>query len=99
MAAQSTRIDPPRDNKPPRFFIDFVGRAPIVLAPDTPLSAKITASRGDIRNLVVEPNDVTGGWRVFFDLVAPGTDKVDLRGTLNLGERVLSETWVYLWLP
>jgi periplasmic glucans biosynthesis protein len=99
MAAHSTRIDPPHDNKPPRFFIDFAGRSPVVLAPDAPVSAKLTASRGEIRNLIVQPNEVTGGWRMFFDLIAPGGDKVELRGTLNLGERVLSETWVYLWLP
>jgi glucans biosynthesis protein len=99
LAAQSTRIDPPHDNKPPRFFIDFVGRAPVVLAPDAAVSAKITASRGEIRNPIVQPNEVTGGWRVFFDLVAPGAEKVELRGTLTLGERTLSENWVYLWIP
>jgi glucans biosynthesis protein len=99
LAAQSTRIDPPHDNKPPRFFIDFVGRAPVVLAPDAAVSAKITASRGEIRNLIVQPNEVTGGWRVFFDLVAQGSEKVELRGTLTLGERTLSENWVYLWIP
>jgi len=99
LSAHSTRIDPPQNGKPPRFFVDFIGRAPVVLAPDAALTARITPSRGDVRNLVIEPNDVTGGWRAFFDLVAPGTDSVQMRGTLNLGEKALSETWLYLWLP
>ena len=63
------------------------------------MTANISASRGQIQSLIVQPNEVTGGWRVFFDLAAPGNDKVELRGTLDLGKRVLSETWVYLWLP
>jgi glucan biosynthesis protein len=57
------------------------------------------ASRGQIQHLVVMPDDVTGGWRVIFDLVAPGEDQIKLQGDLLLGKTVLSETWEYLWLP
>jgi len=99
LAAHSTRIDPPHAGKPPRFFIDFSGRPPVALSPDAPIAAGVKASRGEIQNLVVQANAVTGGWRVFFDLVASGGEPVQLRAVLRLGQRALSETWVYLWIP
>ena len=97
--AQSTRIDPPRDNRPPRFLIDFTGPGPVPSAPAGPVAAKVEASRGEVRNLVTERNEVSGGWRVFFDLIAPGTDAVELRAALCSGEKRLSETWIYRWIP
>jgi glucans biosynthesis protein len=99
LAAKSTRIDPPHDNNPPRFLIDFIGRSPVSLNADSPVAAQVTASHGQIQNLVVQPNDVTGGWRVFFDLVGSGGDQVELRAELHLGKQPLSETWDYLWIP
>ena len=53
------------------------------------------ASHGEVRNVVVQPNEVTGGWRAFFDLNNLGKDPADLRLALQNGERAVSETWVY----
>jgi periplasmic glucans biosynthesis protein len=99
LAARSTRIDPPRSDKPPRFFIDFTGQSPLALNAEAAVTANVTVSRGQTRNLVVQTNDATGGWRAFFDLVDSGSEEVDLRAVLSLRERVLSETWVYRWIP
>jgi glucans biosynthesis protein len=99
LAVHSTRIDPPHASKPPRFFIDFAGRPPVALSPEAAVAADVKASRGEIQNLVVQTNDVTGGWRMFFDLVASGGNPVQLQAVLRFGKRALSETWVYLWIP
>ena len=99
LAVLSTLIEPPHDKKPPRFVIDFVGETVPPLPANGPLTAQVKASRGEIQNLVVQKNDVTGGWRVFFDLVAGSGEEVALRLFLQHAERVLSETWVYYWNP
>lgn len=94
LRVESTRISPEHDKVPPRFVIEF-GGAP---APSetTPLEVQAQTSRGEIKSLVIQRNDVTGGWRVFFDLAQAGNDPAELRLTLHQGQVVRSETWVYL---
>lgn len=58
---------------------------------------EVSASQGEIRNPVVQPNPETGGWRVHFEL-APGSARIsELRALLKTGEQPLSETWLYRW--
>jgi periplasmic glucans biosynthesis protein len=91
----ATRINPGQDNRPPRFIIDFSG-ATLASTAEVPfLKPRATASRGQIKNLVSQLNDVTGGWRVFFDLEGAGKDLTEIRLTLDAGERPASETWIY----
>jgi len=59
------------------------------------VEAKVKTTKGEIRNLVTEKNEVTGGWRAFFDLAGAGSEPAELRMTLQATGRVLSETWVY----
>lgn len=89
----STRIAPEHDNIPPRFVIDFKGKP--VLGTNGQVTAKVDTSRGEIRNLNVQKNEVTSDWRVFFDLLGIGNESVDLHLLLNSGDQVLSETWIY----
>ena len=57
----------------------------------------LRTSAGEIRNPVVQANPHTGGWRVHFQL-APGSARLaELRAVLNLGDRPLTETWLYRW--
>jgi glucans biosynthesis protein len=42
---------------------------------------------------------VNGHWRTQFDLVVDGTEPVELRCYLKLGDRTLSETWAYQYHP
>ena len=97
LTVQATRISPPHDQMPPRFVIDFTGDPLGSSATPTGVEAKVQASRGEINNLVVQQNDITGGWRVFFDLIGDAGEETDLRAfLLNANShRTVSETWIY----
>ena len=41
----------------------------------------------------------TDRWRALFDLQLDGTAPVDLRLFLKLGNKTLSETWLYQYFP
>jgi glucans biosynthesis protein len=45
------------------------------------------------------PNDVPGHWRAQFDLTVQGEEPVEMRAFLRLGDKVLSETWLYQYQP
>ena len=41
----------------------------------------------------------TDRWRALIDIRAPGTEQVNLRCYLRLGDQTLSETWLYQYFP
>jgi glucans biosynthesis protein len=91
----ATRLSPAHDGLPPRFVIDFTGDTPASFATNAVVQAKVQTSRGEVRNLVVQDNDVTGGWRVFFDLAGELEEETDLQAWLLKGNQAISETWIY----
>ena len=80
-----------------RFVIDFGGEALSKLAEDAPAQAVVSASNGQVENVVAHRNTYTNGWRVSFELLPKNDDPVDLRCFLKLGDHVLTETWSYQW--
>jgi periplasmic glucans biosynthesis protein len=80
-----------------KFVIDFEGGQLTDLPADAPVEASVTLAGGELTLPITRKNDVTGGWRVIFDLHPAGSDPVELRCTLRLGDKPLSETWVYQW--
>ena len=80
---------------PTRFVIDFTGDTPASLATNATVQAKVQTSGGEVQNLVVQKNDITGGWRVFFDLGGELNEDTELRAFLLNGNQPISETWVY----
>jgi glucans biosynthesis protein len=80
-----------------RFVIDFGGEPLVRLADDAPVEAVVSASAGQIQNVVVRKNPQTGGWRLSFELAPQGGESAELRGFLRLGNDVLTETWSYQW--
>ncbi len=60
---------------------------------------KLEASRGKVRNAVAQPNPVTGGWRMSFELLPEGAKAVELRAQLMDGDKPASEVWLYRWTP
>jgi periplasmic glucans biosynthesis protein len=94
-AVLATRISPEHDKIPLRFVIDFTGDTLASLASNATVQAKVQTSRGEVRNLVVQKNDITGGWRVFFDLGGELNQDPDLSAFLLNGNQTISETWVY----
>lgn len=80
-----------------RFVIDFSGESLAKLAENTPVQAIVSASAGQIQNVVVHKNTHSNGWRLSFELLPQGSDRSELRCFLKLGNDVLTETWSYQW--
>jgi glucans biosynthesis protein len=96
LRVESTRINPAQDKKAPRFVVDFSAKDGPALPANAEIETSVHTSQGTIRNLVTEKNEVTGGWRTFFDL-ADASKPADLRLYLHKGSEVLSETWTCLY--
>jgi glucans biosynthesis protein len=84
-----------------KFMVEFKGPAleklPFGVKPEVVLST----SRGSFSYVFAEamPNDVPGHWRAQFDLAVEGQDPVEMRCFLRGGDAVLTETWLYQYLP
>ena len=59
----------------------------------------VSADKGQIANVVTQPNPETGGWRLSFDVNVKGQTAVELRAVLMEGDTAASETWIYRWTP
>ncbi|MBX9684379.1 MAG: glucan biosynthesis protein, partial [Hyphomicrobium sp.] len=83
-----------------KFVIDFQGKVFSGLGRDDGVELVITTSRGDVSNSYNHPVvDQSLRWRAFFDILASGTEPVDLRAYLRKGDKALTETWIYQYFP
>ena len=87
----------PKDGEIRKFVIDFQGGQLKDLPANAPVEAAVTVVQGELTLPITRKNEVTGGWRVFFDLYPAGGEPVELRCTLRLGDKPLTETWIYQW--
>jgi len=78
------------------FVLDVVGDKVKDLPPEG-LSARVTASTGEVRDIVLQPNPEMKGWRISFALLPGGAAAVELRADFVRGEERLAESWVYRW--
>ncbi|MDD3650504.1 glucan biosynthesis protein [Immundisolibacter sp.] len=84
-----------------KFVIDFAGGPLAGLEQRFDLEAVVTASRGRIDNSHVLKVVGTDRWRAAFDLYvddASADNPVELRCYVRLGEKVLTETWLYQYI-
>ncbi len=65
--------------------------------PEPALEPMVEASAGTLRDIVLQPNPETGGWRLAFVLDPGRAPLVELRARLRRGETAMSETWLYRW--
>ncbi len=84
-----------------KFMIEFLGDALKTVPFGVKPEAVLSASRGSFSYIFTEavPNDVPGHWRAQFDLTVTGDEPVEMRAFLKLGDKVLSETWLYQYHP
>ena len=75
-----------------RFVLDTGAEPPAPLP-----EADVTASTGEVANVVVQANGETGGVRVAFELDPKGAALSELRMRLMRGGKAVSETWAYRW--
>ncbi len=80
------------------FVLDLVGEKLNSVDPKS-IRANLTAEKAEIRNVVTQPNPVTGGWRLSFELSAKDKNPLELRAYLMQGSDAISEVWVYRWTP
>jgi glucans biosynthesis protein len=81
-----------------RFVIDYLPAAKMARAPRTPLpQAKVSASAGAIKDIVVADNPIIGGYRLSFVFDPRPAKSADLRADLTFSGRQTAETWVYRW--
>lgn len=93
----------PRPKGVRKFMVEFLG-GPLV---SVPFGVKpvpdLWASRGTFTNyqLVEAVSDgVPGHWRVQFDLAeVEGTDPVEMRCVLKIGDDIVTETWMFQYHP
>jgi glucans biosynthesis protein len=84
-----------------RFVVDFSGGELASLARDAKVEPIVTLSRGTAELVSARPLDAIRGWRAMFDLRPSDASAlpIDIRLFLKLGERALTETWLYQWTP
>lgn len=82
-----------------KFVIDFEGGPLGGIEQRFDIDPIVDAARGRISGRYVVKVVGTDRWRAFFDLDVTGAEAVDLRCYLKLGDEVLSETWMYQYLP
>jgi periplasmic glucans biosynthesis protein len=88
------------DHSRRKFVIDFTGPALRRLDPETEkVEAVCNASSGHIAQAVAHPNTFLDGWRLFFELIPEEGRPADLRCFLRRGQNILTETWVFTWVP
>lgn len=61
------------------------------------LTADVTASAGEIANVVPHVNSETGGYRLSFELDPKGADAIELRALLLRDGKPVTETWLFRW--
>jgi periplasmic glucans biosynthesis protein len=87
----------PRDKR--KFVVDFTGGPLAELKQRFDLTPVVNTSRGKIDNAYVIKVVGTDLWRALFDLQVEGNGPIDLRLYIKLGNRTLTETWIYQYFP
>lgn len=80
------------------FVIDFAGED-LTGSPDAPITAQASATAGTLSTPVVKTDPEIGGVRVALELDPEGAEVCELRCALVREGAVVSETWLYRWLP
>ena len=78
-----------------RFVIDYKLPEPPPVNSATP-TANISSNTGVISETTMQPNPLTGGWRLSFHLDPQDAALVELRVVVNV-DGVPAETWLYRW--
>ena len=91
----------PRPQGVRKFMIEFLGGPLADIPYGQTVEPVLSASRGTFSYIYAEavPSDVKGHWRAQFDLTVQGPEPVELRCYLKVGDRVLTETWLYQYHP
>lgn len=88
------------DHSRRKFVIDFTGPVLQKLDPKVAdVEAVCNTSAGRIEQAVAHHNRFLDGWRLFFELLPQEGKPADLRCFLRRDKDILTETWVFKWVP
>lgn len=94
---------PGEDNPPPKshrqFTVDFSGPELNQLSKKLDLKADIQLTAGEVSDVTIQKLPDTYGWRVAFKIAPQDGKPVDMRLSLKLREKEISEVWSYVWYP
>ncbi|TMP74371.1 glucan biosynthesis protein G [Pseudoalteromonas sp. S1608] len=94
---------PGEDNPPPKshrqFTVDFTGPDINQLSEKLVLSADLQLTTGEARDITVQKLPKSLGWRVAFKVAPKDSNPVDMRLSLKLRNKAVSEVWSYVWYP
>ena len=94
---------PGEDNPPPQshrqFTVDFAGPDLNNLSEKLTLEADIQLTTGEVRDVTVQKLPKSLGWRVAFKIAPQDDQPVDMRLSLKLRDKEISEVWSYVWYP
>lgn len=84
-----------------RFAVDFVGDPLDDLPDDTQVEVQVEVSRGKLGMVQARRFEPIQGYRAIFDWVpeSQSDEAVSIRLYLRAGDRPLTETWLYQWVP
>ena len=97
LATRRGRSDVQAPTKLRRFAIDYEPALDEAGARLRPPQANVSASAGEIRDVVVSENPILGGYRVGFVFDPKDKELSELRVDLTFKENRHAETWVYRW--
>jgi glucans biosynthesis protein len=94
---------PGEKNPPPKshrqFTVDFSGENINQLSANFAMMADLTLSSGQVSDKTVQQLPNNQGWRVAFKVAPEGDKPVDMRLSLKLRDKEISEVWSYVWYP
>ena len=94
---------PGEDNPPPKshrqFTVDFTGSEINQLSEQLKLDADIQLTTGEVTDVNVQKLPDSRGWRVAFKIAPQDDQPVDMRLSLKLRDKEISEVWSYVWYP
>lgn len=94
---------PGQANPPPKskrlFVVDFFNGDLEGVNGDMAVTPTLTTSSGKVSDLMVQKIPGLERWRAYFKLEPDGNKPVDMRLTLMLNGRPITETWTYVWYP
>ncbi len=85
------------DQKRRLFVIDAAGPRLKQMPAGASPTLDATAAGGKLQNLVAQPNQDLGGWRMSFELAPVHDATVELHARLLADGQPITETWMYRW--
>lgn len=91
----------PRPKGVRKFMVEFLGGDLANLPKGVKPECVLWSSRGTFSYIFTEavPDDVPGHWRAQFDLTADGPEPVEMRLSLKVGDKVVTESWLFQYHP